>query len=169
MIKWKPFPSHWPFVQGIHQSPVNSPHKGRWLRALKLSLICTWIDGWVNNRKASDLRCRRPHYDVTVMMVKFLKQDKSEGFEGCDRPIVRKHPIWVKIGDVLSRVTLKFDGWPWKTIGHLFFAVSSFVQHFIAIVEFKLELQSGNAQFESNSTICRAMWPWNLMVDLEKQ
>ena len=80
-----------------------------------------------------------------------------------------KRPIWVKIGDVLSRVTLKFDGWPWKTIGHLFFAVSSFVQHFIAIFEFKLELQSGNAQFESNSTISRAMWPWNLMDDLEKQ
>ena len=80
-----------------------------------------------------------------------------------------KRPIWVKIGDVLSRVTLKFDGWPWKTIGHLFFAVSSFVQHFIAIVEFKLELQSGNAQFESNLTISRAMWPWNLMDDLEKQ
>ena len=78
-----------------------------------------------------------------------LKQGKSEGFESCDRPIVRKCPIWVKIGDVLYRVTLKFDGWPWKTIGHLSFAVSSFVQHFIAIGEFKLELQSGNAQFGS--------------------
>ena len=78
------------------------------------------------------------------------KQGKSEGFESCDRPIIRKRPIWVKIGDVLSRVTLKFDGWPWKTIGHLSFAVSSFVQHFIAIGEFKLELLSGNAQFGSN-------------------
>ena len=76
-----------------------------------------------------------------------LEQGKSEGFESCDRPIVRKHPIWVKIGDVLSRVTLKFDGWRWKTIGHLSFAVTNFVQHFIAIREFKLELLSGNAQF----------------------
>ena len=67
------------------------------------------------------------------------QQGKSEGFESCDRPIVRKRPIWVKIGDALSHVTLKFDGWPWKTIGHLSFAVSSFVQHFIAIGEFKLE------------------------------
>ena len=83
--------------------------------------------------------------------------------------IVRKRPIWVKIGDVLSRVTLKFDGWPWKTIGHLSFAVSSFVQHFIAIGEFKLELLSGNAQFGWNSTIFRAVWPWNLMYDIEKQ
>ena len=47
---------------------------------------------------------------------------------------------------MLSRVTLKFDGWPWKTIGLLFYATSSFVPHFVAIVEFKLELQSGNAQ-----------------------
>ena len=97
------------------------------------------------------------------------KQGKSEGFESCDRPIVRKRPIWVKIGDVLSRVTLKFDGWPWKTIGHLSFAVSSFVQHFIAIGELKLELLSGNAQFGSNSTIVRAVWPWNLTCGLEKQ
>ena len=97
------------------------------------------------------------------------KQGKSEGFESCDWPIVRKRPIWVKIGDVLYRVTLKFDGWPWKTIGHLSFAVSSFVQHLIAIGEFKLELQSGNAHFGSNSTIFRAVWPWNLTDDLEKQ
>ena len=101
--------------------------------------------------------------------LKGSKQGKSEGFESCDWPIVRKRPIWVKIGDVLYRVTLKFDGWPWKTIGHLSFAVSSFVQHFIAFGEFKVELQSGNAHFGSNSTIFRAVWPWNLTDDLEKQ
>ena len=32
---------------------------------------------------------------------------------------VQKHSIWAKIGDFLSCVTLKFDRWPWKTIGHL--------------------------------------------------
>ena len=50
----------------------------------------------------------------------------------------------------LSRVTFKFDGWPWKTKGHLFYVVSSSVHHFIAISEFKLKLQSGNAQFGQN-------------------
>ena len=101
------------------------------------------------------------------------KQGKSEGLESCDRHIVRKRPIWVKISDILSRVTLKFDGWPWKTIGHLSFAVSSFVQYFIAIGEFKLELQSGNAQFGSNSTIflCRVTlksdrWHWTTIGHL---
>ena len=33
---------------------------------------------------------------------------------------VQKRPIWVKFDEFFfSRVTLKFDGWPWKTIGHL--------------------------------------------------
>ena len=27
VIKWKYFPRYWPFVWGIHRSPVNSPHK----------------------------------------------------------------------------------------------------------------------------------------------
>ena len=53
----------------------------------------------------------------------------------------------------LSRVTLKFVGWPLKTIRHLFFAISSFVQQFVAIGEIKLELQSGNASFVSKPTI----------------
>ena len=75
----------------------------------------------------------------------------------------------VKIDDFFSRVTLQFDIWPWKTIGHLFYATSSFVHHFVAIGEFKLELQSENAQSGSNSTIFRAVWPWNLTDDLKKQ
>ena len=57
---------------------------------------------------------------------------------------VQKHSIRVKISDFLSRVTFKFDRWPWKTIGHPFYITSSFLHHFIAIGELKLELQSGN-------------------------
>ena len=67
VIKWNHFPSYWPFVRGIQRSLANSPHKGQWRRALKFSLICAWINGWVNNREAGDLRRHRTHYDVTVM------------------------------------------------------------------------------------------------------
>ena len=66
VIKWKHFPRYWPFVRGIHRSPVNSPHKGQWRGALMFSLICAWMNGWVNNRKAGDLRRHCAHYDVTV-------------------------------------------------------------------------------------------------------
>ena len=39
-----------------------------------------------------------------------------------------------------SHVTLKFDGWSSKTIGHIFYTMLSFVHHFKSIGEFKLEL-----------------------------
>ena len=77
------------------------------------------------------------------------------------RVTVWKRLIWVKIDDFFSRLTLQFDVWPWKTIRYFFLATSSFVHHFVAIGEFKLGLQSRNAQFESNSMIFRAVWPWN--------
>ena len=66
-IKWKHFLHYCPFVRGINRSPVNSPHKGQWHGVFVFSLICAWMDGWVNNREASDLRHHRAHYDVTVM------------------------------------------------------------------------------------------------------
>ena len=67
VIKWKHFPRNWPFTRGIHRSPVNSPHKGQWRGALMFSLICVWINDWVINREAGDLRRYRAHYDVIVM------------------------------------------------------------------------------------------------------
>ena len=67
VIKWKHIPRYWHFVRGIHRSPVNSPHKGQWRGALMFSLICAWINEWVNNGEACDLRRHRAHYDVTVM------------------------------------------------------------------------------------------------------
>ena len=50
---------------GIHRSP----HKGQWRGALMFSLICVWVNDWVNNREAGDLRRHRGHYDVIVMAV----------------------------------------------------------------------------------------------------
>ena len=66
VIKWKHFSRYWPFVRGIHRSPVNSPHKGQWRGALMFSLICDWINDWINNREAGDLRRHRAHNDIIV-------------------------------------------------------------------------------------------------------
>ena len=67
VIKWKHLPRYWPFVRGIHRSPVNSSHKGQWRGALKFFFICARIIGWVNNREAGDLRRHQAHCDVIVM------------------------------------------------------------------------------------------------------
>ena len=71
VIKWKHFPRCWPLVRGIHRSPVNSPHKGQWRGASMFSLICVWINCWVNNREAGDLKWYRAHYDIIVMITSF--------------------------------------------------------------------------------------------------
>ena len=71
------FPCHWPFVRGIHRSPVNSPHKGLWRGALMFSLICAWTNGWVNNLVAGDLRRHRAHYDVIVMANRWVCARKT--------------------------------------------------------------------------------------------
>ena len=69
VIKWKHFPRYWPFVRGIHRSPVNSPHKGQWRGALMFSLIFARTNGWVNTGEAGDFRRNHAHYDVIVMLI----------------------------------------------------------------------------------------------------
>ena len=74
--QWKHFLRYWPSVRGIHRSPVNSPHKGQWRGALMFSLICAWINSWVNNSEAGDLRHHRTHYDVILMNV--LRKEEGQ-------------------------------------------------------------------------------------------
>ena len=67
VITWKHFPRYCPFVREIHRSLVNSRHKDQWRGALGFSFICAWINGWINNHEAGDLRRHRAHHDVIVM------------------------------------------------------------------------------------------------------
>ena len=99
----------------------------------------------------------------------WLQQGKSEGFDSCDRPSILSILTynWIQILNFWAHVTWKFDGRPQKTIGQLFYTMSSFVHHFKAIGKFKLELQSGNAQFGSKLVIFCPLWPQNLTDDLE--
>ena len=55
---------------------VNSPRKGQWRGALMLSLICAWINGWVNNREAGYLR-RHRHRNVYADPRTWINQNKS--------------------------------------------------------------------------------------------
>ena len=86
VIKWKHFPRHWPFVRWIQRSSVNSPHKGQWRGVLMFSLICAWMNDWVNNREAGDLRRHRAHYDVTVVVLVAMRRQAI--CNHCDDPVV---------------------------------------------------------------------------------
>ena len=113
VIKWKHSPRYWTFVRGIHRSPVNSSHKGQWRGALMFSLICAWINDWVNNRDAGDLRRHRTHFDVTVMNHKIwvnglpeftVNNGKTKGEQRVNSPCpflspcLRHRFIWKKTG-----------------------------------------------------------------------
>ena len=80
---------------GIHRPLVNSQHKDQWSGALAFSLIYAWINGWVNNREAGDLRRHRPHYDVSVMPCDFIS-----------------HLGWYLISKIIYQVTnLRNSSW----------------------------------------------------------
>ena len=68
IIKCKSFPSYWPFVRGIHWTPMDS-----FTKANNAELWClfmwTWTKGWSNSRGVGDLRGHGPHFDVIVISV----------------------------------------------------------------------------------------------------
>ena len=76
------------------------------------------------------------------------QQGKSQGFDSCDRP-----SSLTQIG-LKSSIFCPCDfeiGWMTrKIIRYVFYTTSSFLYHLISTSEFKLELQSGNAQSGSN-------------------
>ena len=117
IIKWKYFPRYWPFVREIHRSPVNSLHKGQWRGTLMFSLICLWLNGWVNNREAGDLRRCRAHYDVNVMAPwfnsKFVQHLEWSGLKH-DQPITTKDHYKMSLNYEFDWSIVNWTGaWTW--------------------------------------------------------
>ena len=144
-----------------------------------------WIQTWVTVRKRSmrvkigdffvpcDLECgwmtlknnRGPLLHYTKLCASFQSHQRIQ--------------TWVTVQKTPNSgqnrrffVPCDLESW-WMTLKNnrapLLTYTSSFVHHFVAIGEFKLELQSGNDQFGSKSAIFCPVWPWNLMDDLEIQ
>ena len=84
VIKWKHFPRYWPFMRGIRNSSVAGesppPHIGQWCGALMFSLICAWINDWVNTTCGwwFDVSLWRHCNDVVNLFINQLQQDKTK-------------------------------------------------------------------------------------------
>ena len=155
------FQSHWFIQTGVRVQKRSIRVKiGDFVSPVTLA-----IDGWPWKTKG-------PIFYTTSNFVHHFKSIDEVTLETHRRiqtgVTVRKSLSRVKISDFLSRATLKFDGWPWKTIGRLFLTLLSFAQHFKAIGIFKLELQSGNAQFGSKFVNFCPPRPWKLTDDIKK-
>ena len=120
-MKWKHFPLYWPYVRGIHRSPVNSPHKGHWRGALMFSLIHPWINGWINNGET--------HYDVIVMINRIwwlcLVPTLTTRFDGDLGCRMAKNSIGFK-GNTFMNNDIKFLNTECET----WYSLTSFEDHF---------------------------------------
>ena len=123
IVKWKHFSHYWPFVRGIHRSPVNSPHKGQWRGALIFSLICAWTDSWANNGDASDLRRYRAHYDVIAMKMP-MSMKLAPLYHASDSKIGL---VW-EMGNIHADLTQPKSAYValLSTIGFIFSAINMF-------------------------------------------
>ena len=136
----KKIPRYWPFVQGIHRSPMNSSHKGQWRGALVFPVICAWINGWVNNRKAGDLRRHCGHYDVVVMSQhnlgtpnshlawSDLKLPRGTLLYKDDLAPVKKIPLWW-YGGCKIVVSSLHNGIPYTVKWHIYWKIMPFITH----------------------------------------
>ena len=71
----------------VGNSPITGEfpsHKGQWRGAFMFSFISVWINGWVNNRKAGDLRRNRDDYDVIVMFNSGIARRHIHFFTFCN-------------------------------------------------------------------------------------
>ena len=72
------FPHNSPFVRGIHRSHTKASDTELWC----FLLICVWINSWVKNREAGDLRRHRGHYDANVMKMPLKNSTQSSDHKG---------------------------------------------------------------------------------------
>ena len=90
--------------------PDEFPHKGQWRGALMFSLICAWINGWVNSHEAGKMRRHCAHYDVIVISV----------WSSMDSHTFRPCVLWDRMTSSLPWMTNRSadlpEWWSWKTL-----------------------------------------------------
>ena len=173
----------WEFTD---RSPVNSPHKGQWRGALMFSLICTWMNGWVNKANRRDLiaatglvfSLKIGFKSLTSMwpgnlMEDLKKQQRTSSILCQSLCIISKPSVnsnWSYSPEMLNLgknwwffcpLWPQNWRWPWKTIRQIFSATWNFVLHLIAIYKFEMELQSENAKLGQNR---RFFFPCDLEI-----
>ena len=100
VIKWKHFRAFLALCAGNSLVPGKASDAELWRFLWSLP----WINGWVNNRKAGDLRRHRAHYDVIVMNWESWQRPITTSFaRNCTHSMFQ---ICVQFGSVVVVVIL---------------------------------------------------------------
>ena len=104
------------------------------------------MDGLQNNRAPLLGFIKFVHYFKAIIEFKLELQSGNAQFRS-------------KLAIFFIPVDIEFRRMILKTIGHLFYATSNFLHHFLAICELKLELRPGNTQKHNFY-----QWQWLLQI-----
>ena len=131
----------------VGNSPVTGefPAQSHWRRTLMFSLICSWMNDWVNNREAGDLKCHQAHYDVTVMDCDQL----TKTFNYRDEQCPSNNCIWFYIACVMR-------DWHYVIVIPIWIEGSLlgiFCNHFVSLAE-------PNSTNETRCCICKVLSHW---------
>ena len=84
------------------------------------SLICTRINGWVNNGEAGDLRRHRAHYDVTIMHVPWKRGDRFKSWKIIEWSFHAHVIIVFTMMTSLNEDAFRINGPLWAHVIHVF-------------------------------------------------
>ena len=102
-------------METFSASLAISPHKGQWRGALMFSLICIWINDWVKNGEAGDLRRYGAHYDVIVMRYGIFQLPGSLYTRVHDHSV----PHWLSLAAEVARQYYNDVTWAsWRVSNH---------------------------------------------------
>ena len=153
------FPRYWPFVMGIHLSPVDSPQKDRWRGALMFSLISAWTNAKVNDRDDGDFETQsrslwRHCYDLTCSHVLVTESSAIiDAYHATHITSSRQHIA------VLASVAL-FHG----TRMHVFTTLYSSRKCILPLVDIMMEQYRKSTSNPSNTRISRKLIIWPILL-----
>ena len=155
VIKWKHFPRYWPFVRGIHRSPVKALRKGQWRGALMFSLIYAWTNG-ISNHRRFDCVLNRLFRRRSMKTWKIHVTGLCEG----NSPVTGEFPAQRPVTRIF------FSIW-WRhheqscTLNHQYNAVS-----WLAVISIQMTSSQDDEDSQARWSLLRVQMLWQSEADL---
>ena len=134
---------------GEFTSPGKFPTQSQWRGALMFSLICVYLNGWVNNHEAGDLRRYCAHYDVILMQSSEILVTCSGNPPMTDGPDSLKRTLYLCHNVLMYICYFLYDT---KATNTLYSTHTKYICHWAQCAE--------NVYIKSNLLLLKNTWVW---------